>query len=71
MNLKNTIQIANRRTFKGSTKKIIPERKKKTHSSLRISNKLKDKDSSNNNLADFSRRPLKKKSKTMLIKKYP
>ena len=68
MNLKNTIQIANRRTIRGSTKKPSIVRKRKTHSSLRIPNRHEDKDSSNNNLADFSRRPFKKKSKTMLIR---
>ena len=68
INLINRNQIANRRSFKGSTKKIIPVRKRKTHYSIRIPNKLEDKDSSNNNLADFSRRTLKKKSKTMLIR---
>jgi hypothetical protein len=68
MNLKNTIQNAKRSTIRGSTKKTFSIRKRKTHSSLRIPNKLEDKDSSNNILVDLSRRPFKKKSKTMLVR---
>ena len=66
----NQDQTANRRTIRGSTKKIFSIRKRKTHFSIRFPNKHedKDKDSSNNNLADLSRPRLRNKSKTMIIR---